>query len=377
MRTERISIAVPYRAIATPKGARASREIVCRAHMPAALRVAKAEEMVPAVVACSWDYKPEATRTYRSFDGALWLPMTDTSDDGGYLRVENAVAQLAEGARYVGTTPNPFARAGAVRVFHQDLAKSKRMEDLLLRKLDCEDSAAVLANAARLADDLLLCEDGLCYRRSIGPHVQVYGAGGVRVFASAFEPPHTASHQYFGAARLEDAADYGAARWAGFQPSIEGELEILDRSHLPDHDALAVATVVADPGYAHWIVEAAQGRDAEVVFAADDVVRRIGRIHGVEPDVLLADFDRVDWPLGSIPPTPEDVVGVVDATRTFFARHMEGASDRLSQGSGSTYRERFERRMAVTLARFDAYERHRLPIDEIPPDLTLPEGPRP
>ena len=75
--------------------------------------------------------------------------------------------------------------------------------------------------------------------------------------------------------------------------------------------------------------------------------------------------------------TPEDVVGVVDATRTFFARHMEGASDKLSQGPGSTYRERFERRMAVTLARFDAYERHRLPIDEIPPDLAIPEGPRP
>lgn len=377
MRTERVSIAVPYRAVATPKGARAAREIVCRADMPADLRVAKAEEMVPAVVACSWDYKPEATKTYRSFDGALWLPMSDTTDDGGYLKVENAVAQLAEGARYIGTNSNPFARAGAVRVFHQDLAKSKRIEDLLLRKLDSEDSAAVLANAARLADDLLLCEDGLCYRRSIGPHVQVYGAGGVRVIASAFEAPHTANHQYFSAARLEDAADYGAARWAGFQPSMEGELEILDRSHLPDGDALAVATVVADPGYARWIVEAAQGRDAEVVFAADDVVRRIGRIHGVEPDVLLADFDRVDWPLGSIPPTAEDVVGVVDATRTFFARHMEGASHKLSQGSGSTYRERFERRMAVTLARFDAYERHRLPIDEIPPDLAIPEGPRP
>lgn len=377
MRTERISIAVPYRIMATPKGARVAREIVCRAHMPADLRMARTEEMVPAVVACSWDYKPEATRTYHSFDGALWLPMSDTSHDDGYLTVDRAVAQLAGGDRYVGTTANPFARTGATRVFYDDLAKSKRIEDLQLRKIDGDDGADVLANAARLADDLLLCEDGRCYRRSVGPHVQVFGDKGMRVFASICETPHTASHQYFSAGRLEEAAEYGAARWAGFEPSIEGDLEILDRSHLPDVDALAVATVVADPGYAHWIVEAAQGRDAEVVFAADDVVRRIGRMHGVEPDVLLADFEQVEWPLGSIPATPEDIIGVVDATRSFFARHMEGYADKHSQGPGSSYRERFERRMAVTLARFDAYERHRLPIDEIPPDLTLPEGPRP
>lgn len=377
MRTERVSIAVPYRALATPKGARVSREIVCRTEMPADLRLARAEDMVPAVIACSWDYKPEATRTYRSFDNALWLPMADTSDDDGHLKVERALAQLAEGARYIGTTSNPFVRTGANRVFLDEFEKSKRIEDLKLRTFDRDDSAEVLANAARLSNDLLLCEDGRCYRRSLGPHVQVYGAAGMRVFASSFEAPHTASHQYFCAGRLEEAAEYGADRWSGFEPSIEGDLEILDRSHLPDGDALAVATVVADPGYAHFIVEAAEGRDAEVVFAADDVVRRIGRMHGVEPDVLLADFDRVAWPLGFAPPTPEEVVGVVDATRTFFARHMEGFSDKLSVGPGSTYAERFERRMAVTLARFDAFERHRLAIDEIPPDLTLPEGPRP
>lgn len=377
MKTERVSIAVPYRAVATPKGARVAREIVCRAHMPADLRIAKAEEMVPAVLACSWDYKPEATKTYHSFNGGLWLPIADTSDNDGFLKVERALAQLAEGARYVGTLSNPFMRTGAKRVFVDEMEKSKRIEDLKLRTLDRDDSVEVLGNAARLSNDLLLCEDGLCYRRSLGPHVQVYGPTGMRVFASAFEAPHTASHQYFCAGRLEEAVEYGAGRWDGFEPSIEGDLEILDRSHLPDGDALAVATVVADPGYAHFIVEAAQGRDAEVVFAADDVVRRIGRMHGVEPEVLLAEFDRVVWPLGFVPPTPEELVGVVDATRSFFARHMEGYADKLSQGPGSTYSERFERRMAVTLSRFDAYERHRLAIDEIPPDLTLPEGPKP
>lgn len=377
MKTERISIAVPYRIMATPKGARTSREIVCRADMPADLRVAKAVDMVPAVLACSWNYKPEATRTYRSFDGALWLPMTDTSENDGHLKVERAIEQLAGGARYVGTSANPFARTEPVTVFLSELEKSKRVDDHKLRTVDREDGATALANAARLASDFLLCEDGLCYRRTLGPHVQVYGEKGMRVFASEFGTPHSASHQSFGVGRLAEATEYGANRWTDFVPSIEGGLEILDGSHLPDEDARAVATVVANPGYAQWIVDVAQELDAEAVFAADDVVGRIGRLHGVEMKVLLADRERVEWPLGIVPPTGDELVGAVDAIRTFFAHHMANYADRLFEGPGSSYGERFERRMAVTLARFDGYERHRLTADEIPPDLTLPEGLRP
>jgi hypothetical protein len=378
MKTERISIAVPFRAQATPKGARAAREIVCRTAMPADVRVAPADAMVPAVVSRAWDFKPEAARTYYGFDGDLWLRVPDTSSNDEVLSVERAVADLASGRGYLGTMANPFLRVGERNVPMYKFVEAKPLEDLRLRVLESEDSARALPNAVRLAQDLLLCEDGYCYRRSVGPYVEVVGAEGMRLVSGEFEPPRSAVYQPFCIARLEEAAEWGATVSDLFDGTLDGDVSILDRSFLPVHDAMSVALCVGDPSYGGWIAETSEGRDAEVLLSSDAALRGMARLRGVEVATLLAGHkDRTEWPLGVEPPTPEEIVGAVDATRHHFEHHMDGFGEIRGSQLGSSYRALFERRMEATLARFDMCERGRLLPDAPHPELAIPEGPRP
>jgi hypothetical protein len=378
MKTERISIAVPFRAQATPKGARAPREIVCRTVLPTDVRVAPAGAMVPAVVSRGWNYRPEAARTYYGFDGDLWLRVPDTSSNDEVLSVEKAVADLARGKGYVGTMANPFLRVGELNIPLYKFADAKPLEDLRLRTLEGEDSARALASAVRLADDFLLCGDGYCYRRSVGPHVEVLGAEGMRIVSGEFEPPRGAVYQPFCIARLEEAAEYGATVTDRFDGALDGEVSFLDRSFLPDHDAMSVALCVGDPSYGDWIAGTAEGRDAEVLLSSDAALRGMARLRGVEVATLLAGHrDRTEWPLGVVPPSAEEIVATVDATRHYFEHHMDGFAGVRGGQTGSGYRELFQRRMEATLARFDMCERGRLLPDAPHPDLAIPEGPRP
>jgi hypothetical protein len=377
MKTERISIAVPFRAQATPKGARASREIVCSTAMPADIRVAPADAMMPVVVSRQWDCKPEAARTYYGFDGGLWLKASNL-DVEDVLRVDEAIAGLSNGKGWLRFMKNPFLRVGERNVTIASFNDAKPFEELRLRSFEHDDRGRALAHAARLAGDFLFCEDGHCYRRSTGPYVEILGAEGMRLLSGEYEPPRSAVYQPFGVARLEEAVEYGATVDGHFDGGLDGDLEILDRSFLPDHDAMSVALCVGDPIYGAWIAETAEGRDGEVLLSADTALRSMARLRGVEIATLLAGHkDRTEWPLGVEPPTPEEIVRAVDATRHHFEHHMDGFGEIRGTWAGSGYRALFERRMEATLARFDMCERGRLLPDTPHPDLAIPEGPRP
>lgn len=378
MKTERITIAVPFHAQATLKGGRVSRDIVCRTAMPTDIRVAPADAMVPAVVSRGWQHKPEAAVTYYAFDGDLWLKVPNTADNDEVLRVDKAISDLARGTGYVGTMANPFLRVVERKIPMYKFVDAKPLEELRLRSLEHEDSGGALANAARLASDLLLCEDGLCYRRAVGPYVEVLPDEGMRLTSGEFELPRKSVYQTFCVARLEEAAEYGAAIAEGFSGALDGDLAILDRSCLPDHDALSVALCVAEPTYGDWIAKTAEGREAEVLLSADAALGSMARLHGVEVATLLRDHrDRTYWPLGVIPPTPEEIIRAVDATRHYFEHHIDGFGEIVGGRISSSYRDLFERRMESTLARFDMCERVRLLPEAPHPDLAIPEGPRP
>jgi hypothetical protein len=377
MKTERISIAVPFRAQATPKGARASREIVCSTAMPADIRVAAADAMVPVVVSRQWNCKPEAARTYYGFDGGLWLKASNL-DVEDVLRVEEVIADLSNGKGWLRFMKNPFLRVGERNVTIGSFNDAKPFEELRLRSFEHDDRERALAHAARLAGDFLFCEDGHCYRRSTGPYVEIVGAEGMRLVSGEYEPPRSAVYQPFCVARLEEAVEYGATVDGHFDGALDGDVSILERSFLPDHDALSVALCVGEPTYGSWIAKTAEGREAEVLLSADAALGSMARLHGVEVATLLRDHrDRTEWPLGVIPPTPEEIIQAVDATRHYFEHHIDGFGEIVGGRIGSSYRDLFERRMEATLSRFDMCERGRLLPEAPHPELAIPEGPRP
>jgi hypothetical protein len=377
MKTERITIAVPFRAQATPKGARAAREIVCRAAMPTDIRVAPAGAMVPAVVSQQWNCKPEAARTYYGFDGDLWLKVATPSDTDDVLRADQAIADLSNGIGWLKGMKNPFLRVGERNVSIQKFNDAKPFEDLRLRSFEYDDRERALANAGRLAADILLCEDGFCYRRSVGPYVEVLGDEGMRVVSGEYDLPRNATYQPFCIARLEEAAEYGAIVADGFTGALDGEVSILDRSFLPDHDARSVALCVCNPSYGPWIADTLEGREVGTLLSADAALGGMARLHGVEVATLLCDRERTEWPLGVKPSTPEEIVQSVDAVRSYFENHIEGYGAIFGARMGFSYKERFERGMSRTLARFDMCERGRLLPEAPHPELATLEGPRP
>jgi hypothetical protein len=307
----------------------------------------------------------------------LWLKASNL-DVEDVLRVDEVIADLSNGKGWLRFMKNPFLRVGERNVSIQSFNDAKPFEELRLRSFEHDDRVRALAHAARLADDFLFCEDGHCYRRSTGPYVEVLGAEGMRLVSGEYEPPRSAVYQPFCIARLEEAVEYGATVDGHFDGALDGEVEILDRSFLPDQDAMSVALCIGDPSYGAWIANTVDGRDGEVLLSSDTALRSMARLRGVEVATLLAGHkDRTEWPLGVEPPTHEEILRTVDATRHHFEHHMDGFGEIWGGQAGSSYRDLFERRMGATLARFDMCERGRLLPDAPHPDLAIPEGPRP
>lgn len=140
MRTARVEISVPYRALVIPRGARVAREVVYRAPLvvdvpvvaPGDLSVAASCSDIPA------RYTNDVPRCdYLGHDGAdnLWLPMVDYDDPDLLLRVETAMRRLAVGSEELEDgEPNPFALAGRRPVSKKDFLRARSIDDVLLRE---------------------------------------------------------------------------------------------------------------------------------------------------------------------------------------------------------------------------------------------------
>lgn len=390
----RISLRVPFAASVVLRGGRNARDVVCFARTAADLRVVAPEDLPVVVVATDLSKgRPDETR-YAGFDGDLWLPVGDGEDA---LPAERVLALLAEGDPMLGAgMRNPFHDTGIRRHAPASVAAAKPLEEMVVRRVETEDREEVLARAARVAGDFLLCTDGSVWRRSVGPFLHCAPDRPVAVVAArhdlpsgrganfsldpiekAWNPALPGAH--FGVLRLAEALEHAGTEYGILADGIAGAFEILDEEHIPDHDAVVAARAAADLETGSWIrlqsllappEQAAAGRTALAAAAA---------IHGLPVDAFGQRFGGFRLPQGAPHPGPETLVAAVDAVRGYFADASTESGSVGRKASNGQWREHFERLRGDAHRRFDVYERERLPSFEAAPDLGfgLLEGPRP
>lgn len=372
----RIRLRVPFSASVFVRGAKRARDVVCLVETAADLPVLRPEDLPTAVIATAVDGEGFVETRYAGFRGDLWLPM---STGGAPVGAEQALAGLASGhSTLAAGLVNPFHGAGLRPYGSAQAACAVPLEELVVRRVETDDRDAVLARAARLADDLLLCTDGTIWRRSVGPFLHARPDGPVAVVAGGHDLP-AGSGAHFGARRLAEALDFAAAEHGVAADGIAGAVEILDADHIPDHDALVAARAAADIEAGGWIRLAMLLAPRGQVEAGHAALVAAAAIHGLPVHAFGQRQGGFRLPQGTPDPGPEALVAAVDAVRGFFADVSTSSGSEGRRGSNLMWREHFETRKGAACRRFDVYERDRLPSVEAAPDLgfDLPDGPRP
>lgn len=374
MRTERVSIAVPYRANVVPRGARSPREVVYRTTLPVDLPVVAPGDLPVAVICRNIPARYVTDRPiceYLGWGGSLWLPMHDHDDPDLLLRTGTALRRLEDGSEDLedGET-NPFAHVGPRPVSMDAFLRARPIEDVLVKEHLADDRQTSLAHAARLASDLLLCGDGRVLRRSCGPFFASFDDRTIDLAASRFAPPGGAHHP-FGPGRLAEAVECFSMLAPGRTAKVRGEVAIHDPACVPDLDALATARGVSARYWARIFDVVSDGADTDHRVAAEAAIAAAAKLRGFDRHYFV-DRECSPTPQGMEMPGPQEILDAVETMRGFAEDHMFAADSPASPATLGSLRHLWERTVQPMLARWDVFERDRLPIADTPPELGLP-----
>jgi hypothetical protein len=355
-----------------------SREVVYRAPLVVDVPVAARGDL--AVAASCTDIPARYTNDvprcdYLGRDGAdgLWLPMVDYDDPDLLLRVETAMRRLAVGSEELEDgEPNPFALVGRRPISRMDFLRARSIDDALLREHVEDDRPAALASAAALASDLMFCDDGRVLRRSPGPFYGSFEGRTVDLVATRFALPKGLKHP-FGAQRLAEAVECFQMMVPDRPPSTRGTVEIHRPESMPDLDALLAARMATPRYWAKLFRSAVEGEAAEHRVAAESAIAAGARIRGLDPDFHASGSSDIDPTAAGIrPPAPNDLVDAVETTRAFAENHLFASDSPVSAAVLSSLRDLWRQTMEPQITRWDVFERDRLPVAEVAPDLDRP-----
>lgn len=378
MRSARVEISVPYRALVVPRGARTAREVVYRAPLvvdvplvaPGDLAVAASCTDIPA------RYTNDMPRLdYLGHDASdgLWLPMNDYDDPELLLRVETAMHRLAVGTEELEDgEPNPFALVGPRPISKMDFLRAKSIDDVFLREHVEDERQTCLAAASALASDLMFCDDGRVFRRSPGPFYGSFEGKTVDLVAARFSLPKGLQHP-FGAARLAEAVECFAMLVPDRRPVTRGNVEIRHPELMPDLDALLTARLATPRYWAKMFRTAVEGEAVGHVVAAEAAIAAGARIRGLDPHFHASGSSDVDASAAGIrPPGAQELVDAVELNRAFAENHLFAAATPASAAVVTAVRDLWRQTVEPQLTRWDVFERDRLPVIEVAPDLDAP-----
>jgi hypothetical protein len=378
MRSARVELSVPYRAVVVPRGARVAREVVYRASLVVDVPVVARADL--SVAASCTDIPARYTNDvprceYLGHDEAdgLWLPMADYDDPDLVLRVETAMRRLAVGSEELEDgEPNPFALVGHRPISKMNFLRARSIDDVILREHVEDDRTASLASAAALASDLMFCDDGRVLRRSPGPFYGSFEGRTVDLVATRFSLPKGLQHP-FGAARLAEAVECFAMMVPDRRPETRGTVEIHRPEQMPDLDALLTARLATPRYWAKMFRAAVEGEAVEHRVAAEAAIAAGARIRGLDPDFHASGSSDVDpSAAGFALPGARDLVDAVELSRAFAENHLFSAASPVSAAVLTSLRDLWSQTMEPQLTRWDVFERDRLPVAEAAPELEAP-----
>ncbi|MDE4914053.1 hypothetical protein PQI07_25615 [Methylobacterium sp. 092160098-2] len=373
MNTHRLSIRVPYTAMVVPHGARVVRPMVFRTDVPVDLRVVPAGDL-PVAVSCRDMvplYQNDSDRLdYVGNDGRLWLPIFDDEEWDGILRVETALDQLARGHGTLGWNANPFAAVGAKPVRPQKFAAAVPIEDVVLRAHEGDDRNEVAAAVGRLANDLILCEDGRVLRASPGPFWVERNGSCIDLMATGARLPDEHSHP-FGVGRLETAAEFLKVEFPKRPWEVRGRAVIEDPGCLPDLDGLLTARSIVRQTWGRSMQGVLDLVPPEARACGEKAIAAAAVLHAMTPGTFVGEA-RGPAREGAPPATPEQIVAAVDEVRSFLEDHVFPDPSPRLKPAVDVWRRLYEQQSEPAIRRWDVYERDRLPVAERAPDLGAP-----
>ena len=368
----RTTVAVPYEAIAVPRGARNARSFVFRAEVPIEIEMVRDPQTA---VLCR-DERARDT-AYLGHAASLWLPVAASPHLGGRaVAAEEALRRLTRGLGFCdgGHYDNPFLHVADDRLKPLDFAAIGPIEDAGLRSVVSSGLASAAAAAQRLARDFLLTEDGRLLRRSVGPFWGQYSADDLSIIPFDFKMP--SGSDMFACTRMAEAMEFRAQEHPRRNMNRRGMVEILAPGCVPDHDAHVAAKSVLRTECAAWMGDVAPLSSPSVAQLAERAQRGYERVHGRQiADLSHRDRRTLPAPASAVPPTPEQIVEAVDAMRLFVIEMPGSHDDEEILGVCDNWRSVYEDLAGRAIRRFDAFERHRLPDPERAPQIDLAPSP--
>lgn len=296
--------------------------------------------------------------------GGLWLACVDGSDRPVDSQV--ILGAIADGISSFAMIPNPFLQVGT-DLRSSDFAEARPIDDMALRRIEADDREDRLARAARVADDFLLVDDGRILRRSVGPFWMCGACIRPFIVSPEWELP-TRPHAHFGITRAAEVREFGMAEW-GVDLSDDFH-EIREPAFIPDLDGIVAARAIANFQVIQWLTQLSGGGTAD--GSVSETLKAAGRLYGRDHAELAKGLSSYPACPGATPATPEEMVAAVEGVRTFFDGGFEHRNS-AHRGAYETIRRLFEKSYAAALVRWDVYERDRLAVAEVAPDLPPPE----
>ena len=368
----RTVVAVPYNAMAVPKGGRIARPFVFRTDVPVEIEVVR--DPPTAVVSCDELVRETA---YLGHAGSLWLPVATASHAGAPpIAAEEALRRMGRGLGFgdANSSENPFLHVGPDRLHPDAFVAKGTIEDVALRSVASTDLAWTTAAAQRIAADLLLTEDGRLLRRSVGPLWGQYTADDLHIIPANFQLP--SGPELFACTRLAEAKEFWTQEHPRKSMRLRGTVEIHEPGCIPDHDAHIVARSVLRRECAAWLGDVAPCASPSVAALAERATRGYERVHGLGIDIL-SDRNRRNLPTppSALPPTPEEIVEAVDAMRLFVAEMPGSIGSEEIRDVCDKWRSVYEDLAGRACRRFEQFERPRLPDPEGVPDFGIALSP--
>lgn len=364
----RVVVRVPYRAYATPKGARVPRMLLFKQEVPVEIEVVRDP---PVAVRClAWTGTRQDLIGHR---GALWLPFGHDAERGPSPGQAEATLQAMADGEYTGnhgcSLANPFALIGLERnppnlTVHDQGA----IESAALRSVDWTDADEMAVAAQRVARDILLTADGRLLRRSPGPTWQCFEN---RLYAALGSFQHPIPHsQHFGCLRREESGAWWAQVSGMSRVAAVGEIEVALPGFVEDHDALLAARTVLRADYAAWVGQVAAVASPAVLELAARVDEGYRLVHGLAREAYAIAGDG-RTPVDAVAPSPADCLAAVDDLRLFVADMPGTTEDRIMPTVCRDWRNVFDMGSALALHRFDEMERPRITVAETESDRGL------
>lgn len=365
MSVERILAAVPYVGTVVPRGGRKPRDVCFRTEAALEVRTAAASDLEIAVRTGGEPDRMNRRREYIGYDRALWLPVLD--DLGRPMTATAALGAIAAGGPRLGAQPNPFGCIGRT-LRAAEFEEAGPLEEMPLRRLDYEDRVDVLARAARVADDLLLVDDGSILRRSVGPFWKMAENVAPYIVNPEFSLQSTGDI-LFGVLREDDAAEFADAEW-GLTVSNDF-LEIGDRRFIEDRDALIAARAIANFRTMQGMAQIAKARPSLDPLLAP-VLEAAGKLYGRDHGELTRGLLEYPACPGMPDLAPAEIVEAAEGMRAFFENPLETRNDDVRKAF-MLLRKQFESFVGPAVRRWDVHERDRLGIADDAPEI-MPAG---